>query len=53
MNDLRAVANDAAQAAFRALIERYAETGEWDRTLTAEFQEAEALYDFAVARVAS
>jgi hypothetical protein len=44
---IRDQANVAAQHAFRRLVRRYVETGEWDRHLSAEWHVAEQLLDLA------
>lgn len=43
--DPRAVANAAAQDAFRRLVQRYVRTGVWDRHLFMEYQQAERELD--------
>lgn len=48
---IRDQANAAAQDAFRRMVKRYIESGEWDRHLTAEWHTAEALLDMAEDRL--
>lgn len=48
---IRALANAAAQDAFRRLVRHYVATGVWDRHLSAEWHAAEALLDVAEERI--